>query len=58
MVFGILSDTNNFQTVLFDLNVELLQIQPLRVRVDLGIMSMKGYSIIPRYPELEPHHQI
>ena len=31
---------------------------PHRVRVDLGVMSMKGYSTFPKAPELEPHHQM
>ena len=28
------------------------------VRVDLGVMTMKGYSTFPRSPELEPHHKM
>ena len=33
--------------------------QPLRTRVDLGAMAMKGYSVFPKAPALlEPHHQI
>ena len=32
---------------------------PLRVRVDLGAIAMKGYSAFPNAPALlEPHHQI
>ena len=32
---------------------------PLRARVDLGAMAMKGYSAFPKAPALlEPHHQI
>ena len=32
---------------------------PLRARVDLGAMAMKGYSTFPKAPTLlEPHHQI
>ena len=32
---------------------------PLRARVDLGTMAMKGYSAFPKAPALlEPHHQI
>ena len=26
--------------------------------MDLGLMAMKGYSTLPRSPELKPHHQI
>ena len=29
-----------------------------RVRVDLGVMTMKRYSTLPRSPELEPHRQM
>ena len=29
-----------------------------QVRVDLGVMAMKVYSTLSRYPELEPHHQM
>ena len=32
------------------------QILPPRVRVNLGVKAMKGYSIFPRPSELEPHH--
>ena len=31
---------------------------PLWVRVDLGVMLMKEYSIFPKTSELEPHHQV
>ena len=32
---------------------------PLRARVDLGAMAIKGYSAFPKAPALlEPHHQI
>ena len=31
---------------------------PLRVRVDLGVMAMKGYSTFLRAAGLEPRHQI
>ena len=32
---------------------------PLRARVDLGVMTMKGYSVFRKVPALlEPHHQI
>ena len=34
------------------------QVLPLKIKVDLGIMAMKGYSTLPRSPELEPHHQM
>ena len=30
---------------------------PLRVREDLGVMSINGYSIFPRAPGHEPHHR-
>ena len=32
---------------------------PLRTKVDLGAIEMKGYSIFPKAPVLlKPHHQI
>ena len=32
---------------------------PLRARVDLGAMAIKGYSAFPKTPALpEPHYQI
>ena len=35
------------------------QVLPLRARVYLGTMTMKGYSAFPKAPALmEPHHQI
>ena len=35
------------------------QVLPLRAKVDLGVMAIKGYSAFPKAPELlEPHHQI
>ena len=36
-----LTNTNNFQTDLFDSLMRPLQVLPLRVRVDLGVMTMK-----------------
>ena len=29
----------------------------LQVRVDLGVMVMKRYSILPKSPKFKPHHQ-
>ena len=29
-----------------------------RVRVNLGVMTMKKYFTFPKASELEPHHQI
>ena len=34
------------------------QVLPLWVRVDLGVMVMKGYSIFPKAQRLESHDQI
>ena len=33
------------------------QVQPLQVRMDLGIMAIKEHSTFPRAPELQSHHQ-
>ena len=47
------------QIVLFDPKIEPYQVLPLKVRVDLGVMEMKGYSTFTKYPALlKPHHQI
>ena len=46
-----------YQTILFNLMIWPYQVLPLRVRVDLGAMAMKGYSAFPKAPALlEPHH--
>ena len=38
---------------------DLRKLLPLRARVDLGAMAIKGYSALPKAPALlEPHHQI
>ena len=34
------------------------QILRLRVRVDPGVIAMKGYFTLSKYPELELHHQM
>ena len=34
------------------------EILPLWVRVNLGVMAMKRYSILPKAPGPEPHYQI
>ena len=45
--------------VLFNPLIGPYQVLPLRARVDLGAMAMKGYSKFPKAPALlEPHHQI
>ena len=45
--------------VLFNPYIGPDQVLPLRARVDLGAMAMKGCSAFPKAPELlEPHHQI
>ena len=33
-----------------------LQVLPLQVWVDQGVMAMKGYSTFPEAPELKLHH--
>ena len=34
------------------------QVLPLLIRVDLGVMAIKGYSTLPRSQELEPYYQM
>ena len=47
------------QMVLFDPLIELYQVLPLRVWVDQGAITVKGYSALPKAREfLELHHQI
>ena len=43
---------------LFDPQIELYQVQPLQVRLGVGVMVMKGFSAFPKAQRLEPHHQI
>ena len=31
---------------------------PLRIRVDLDIITLKGYSTFPKSPKPETHHQM
>ena len=31
---------------------------PLWIKVDLGVMALKGYLTFPKAPGQEPHHQI
>ena len=51
-----LSNRNNFPSVLFDPYMGPLQVLPLWVTVDQGVM--KGYFTLHRAPELDPHHQM
>ena len=47
------------QLVYFHSSIWLFyQVLPHRVRFDLGVMTMKGYSIFPKALELEPYHQM
>ena len=43
--------------VIFNPYIGPYQVLPLRARVDLGAMAMKGYSVFPKaLALLEPHH--
>ena len=45
--------------VLFNPEIGPYQVLPLRARMDLGAMAMKGYSAFPKAPALlETLHQI
>ena len=48
----------NDQKVLFEQYIRPCQVLPLRVRVNLGAMAIKGYYSFPKALRLEPHHQI
>ena len=49
----VLSNTANFERVLFDPLMAPWQVVPLRVRAELGIISMKWYPTLIRSPGLE-----
>ena len=34
------------------------QVQPVRDRVDFGVLAMNKYFTFPKAPGLEPHHQM
>ena len=54
-----MSEQFYFSLVLFDPLIGLFQVPPLRARVDLGAIAIKGYSVFLKAPALtEPHHQI
>ena len=56
--FGI-SKQFKFQTILFDPLIGPYQVQPLRARVNLRAVAMKGYSAFLKAPVLmKPRHQI
>ena len=65
-VYTLLNDqTVLFLTIQFSINTQfkcqtgLNQILPLRARVDLKIIAMKGYTTFPKAPVLQkPHQQI
>ena len=56
MASSILIDLNNFKTYIFYPEMGPLQILSLQVKVNLGVIAMKGYSTLPKSPELELHH--
>ena len=34
------------------------KVLPIKVRVNLGVMAIKRYILLPRSPEPKPHHQM
>ena len=47
------------QLILFNSYIGPYQVSPLRARVDLEAMAMKGFFAFLKAPaSLEPHHQI
>ena len=66
--YSLIVKTFLFQAIRFSISMLLVlfnpligphQVLPLRAKVDLGAMAMKGYSTFPKArASLEPHHQI
>ena len=54
-LYTTLSNTNNFWTDLFDNWRGLYQVQPFWLKVNLGVMAIKGYSKLSKFPELDPY---
>ena len=48
----------NDEIFLFDPQMGPEQVPPLWVRVDPGVMAMKGHSTFPKAPELKSHRQM
>ena len=49
----------NYQTVLFDPKIGPYQVITLQTRVDIGVMAVKRFSVIPKAStSLKPHIQI
>ena len=46
------------QTVLLDPQVGPYHVAPLRTRVYMGAMAIKGYSEFPKFPKLESNHKM
>ena len=53
-----LSNTTNFQTDLFDPEMKIELVLPLQVWKNLGVMGVKGYSTLPKSPELKSNYQL
>ena len=51
-----ISNANKLQTDLFDGLVGPYHMLQFWVKVDQGVMVMKGHSTLPRSLKLEPHH--
>ena len=53
-----IQSSTSMQLVLFNVQIGLHQVPPLRDRVDPGAMAMKGFSAPTKaLASLEPHHQ-
>ena len=55
---GVLSNSNNLWTHLLEPLMEYYQLLRIWFRVDLGVITMKGYSTLPTSPELKLHYKM
>ena len=56
--YTVLSYIDNLKTYMFDLQMEPLQILPLRIKVGQEVLAIKGYSTLIWSPKLWLQHQI
>ena len=57
-LLNVQSNMNNFYTYLFEPYTETQQVLALQIRMELGILTIVGYSTLPTSADLVLHHQI